>query len=130
MRSLKECTRADPVLQQGIPNLEAAAVVVLRHWNDGKIPFYTKAPRTATTTVNTGSTEVAPSAAAAAGGMQVDNAANSGDAILSGFTEAFDLDGLLAKFGGSGEFDQEEDADLVKSRETRVEGGSMPVDAE
>lgn len=62
--------------------------------------------------------------------MQVDNAVNSGDAILSGFTEAFDLDGLLAKFGGSGEFDQEEDADLVKSRETRVEGGSMPVDAE
>lgn len=62
--------------------------------------------------------------------MQVDNAVNSGDAILSGFTEAFDLDGLLAKFGGSGEFDQEEDADLVKSRELRVEGGSMPVDAE
>ncbi|KAI5449442.1 nuclear GTP-binding protein nug1 [Naganishia albida] len=112
---------------QGIPNLEAAAVVVLRHWNDGKIPFYTPAPRTATTTVNTGSTEAASEAA---GGMQVDNSANSGDAILSGFTEAFDLDGLLAKFGGSGEFDEEEDADLVKNIEPRGEEGSMPVDAE
>lgn len=62
--------------------------------------------------------------------MQVDNSANSGDAILSGFTEAFDLDGLLAKFGGSGEFDEEEDADLVRNIEPRGEEGSMPVDAE
>lgn len=114
-------------LQQGIPNLEAAAVVVLRHWNDGKIPFYTTAPRTATTTVNTGSAAIATESAA--GGMQVDNSANSGDAILSGFTAAFDLDGLLANFGGSGEYDEEEDAAMIK-KETKVDAGSMPVDAE
>jgi nuclear GTP-binding protein len=116
------------VLQQGIPNLEAAAVVVLRHWNDGKIPFYTAAPKTATTTVNSGS--AATGAASSASGMQVDDAANSGDAILTSFTTAVDLDGLLSKFGGSGEYDEEEDAGLVKAKEATNAAASMPIDEE
>ena len=102
-------------------------MVVLRHWNDGKIPFYTAAPKTATTTVNTGSTAAAM--APRGNGMQVDDAANTGDAILTGFTTGIDLDGLLSKFGGSGEYDEEEDAGLIKPKET-TNAGSMPVDDE
>lgn len=116
------------LLQQGIPNLEAAAVVVLRHWNDGKIPFYTAAPKTATTMVNAGSTATA--GATSADGMHVDDAVNSGDAILTSFTTAVDLDGLLSKFGGSGEYDEEEDAGLVKAKSTANAGGLMPIDEE
>lgn len=39
--------------------------------------------------------------------MQVENAQQDGDAILTGLGQAFDLDGLFASFGG-GEFDEDE----------------------
>lgn len=115
--------------QQGIPNLEAAAVMVLRNWNDGKIPFYTTAPLTTTSVVNTGSNGAAVESAGA--GMQVDDSANSGDAILSGFSAAFDLDGLLANFGGTGEYDEEEDAALLaKDIESAAGAQAIPIDTE
>ncbi|KAJ9121589.1 hypothetical protein QFC22_002208 [Naganishia vaughanmartiniae] len=114
---------------QGIPNLEAAAVMVLRHWNDGKIPFYTTAPLTTTTAVNTGSNGVAVESTGA--GMQVDDSVNSGDAILHGFSAAFDLDGLLANFGGSGEYDKEEDAALLaKEAESAAHAQAIPIDTD
>jgi nuclear GTP-binding protein len=116
------------LLQQGIPNLEAAAVMVLRHWNDGKIPFYTTAPLTTTTAVNTGSNGDPVESVGA--GMQVDDSATSGDAILSGFSAAFDLDGLLANFGGSGEYDEEEDAALLSKDIENAAAQAMPIDTE
>ncbi|BEJ12787.1 hypothetical protein CspHIS471_0212470 [Cutaneotrichosporon sp. HIS471] len=88
----------------GIPDLEAAAVQVLRDWNSGKIPYYTCPPA-----VHTSSK---PQGAAGAADADVDVAmdgARVGDAkILNTLSEAFTLDGLFDDIGSEGDWDGEE----------------------
>lgn len=77
----------------GIPDLESSAVIVLRDWNSGKIPFYTlppvhhpsTAPSTAPAPLDTADTEMGGAADARVGDAK----------ILTTLTEAFTLDGLF-----------------------------------
>lgn len=115
----------------GVPDLEAAAVTILRDWNAGKIPFFTRPPAVHPSAYDK---EKDRSTAQVTGegegdGMSVDDGGNNGgDAILKGMSEAFDLDGLLALTNGA-EFDGE-----VEDEENATEATglpmSMPIDEE
>ncbi|BEI82089.1 hypothetical protein CcaverHIS002_0212490 [Cutaneotrichosporon cavernicola] len=94
----------------GIPDLEAAAVQVLRDWNSGKIPYYTRPPA-----VHTSSKPQEAAEAADADADVAMDGARVGDAkILNNLSEAFTLDGLFDDIGGEGDWDGEEgDAGFV-----------------
>ncbi|TXT05739.1 uncharacterized protein COLE_07059 [Cutaneotrichosporon oleaginosum] len=89
----------------GVPDLEAAAVQVLRDWNSGKIPYYTRPP----------AVHVSNKPQEVEAGAEEDVAmdgARVGDAkILNTLSEAFTLDGLFDDIGG--ELDDEDDGGFV-----------------
>lgn len=100
--------------QGGIPDLEAAAVSVLRDWNSGKIPYYSAPPaikppkpRTETQpTVINGDVAMDDKPAAGAGGEED---LSSGDKVLSKLSEAFSLDGLLDMAEDEAQWEGEQD---------------------
>ncbi|GMK59070.1 hypothetical protein CspeluHIS016_0700850 [Cutaneotrichosporon spelunceum] len=83
----------------GVPDLEAAAVQVLRDWNSGKIPYYTRPPA-----VHVSSKSQAEDPAADAD-VAMDGARVGDAKILNTLSEAFTLDGLFDDIGGEGEWD-------------------------
>jgi nuclear GTP-binding protein len=127
----------------GVPDLIAAATSILRDWNAGKIPYYTKPPKThpSGNLKNESELPTAP----VEGGMEVDNGPSKpvgGDAILQGLSEAFDLDGLFSATG-SGEFEAGDAGDWVDDVEElgevydedigeieQISKPDMPVDEE
>jgi nuclear GTP-binding protein len=84
--------------QGGVPDLPAAATMILRDWNAGKIPYHTSPPVRHPST----QTSAVRPATSDGEGMEVDGAVNDGDAILSGLGAAFDLEGLFAGMGEGG----------------------------
>ncbi|RXK41329.1 hypothetical protein M231_01479 [Tremella mesenterica] len=94
----------------GIPDLDAAAVSVLRDWNTGKIPYYTMPPlsRPAPTSALAGDTEMAA------------ESDRIGDAkILTELSEAFTIDGL---------FDNLNDEAVWEHDDVAEEGSGMDED--
>ncbi len=83
----------------GVPDLEAAAVQVLRDWNSGKIPYYTRPPAVHASSKPQEEAEEADADVAMDG-------ARVGDAkILNTLSQAFTLDGLFDDIGGEGDWD-------------------------
>ncbi|KAL7419764.1 nuclear GTP-binding protein nug1 [Cryptotrichosporon argae] len=96
----------------GVPDLDAAALSVLRDWNSGKIPYFTQPPA------------VHPSAAAAAaatGAPGADdvpmNGEAGGDQILNTLSAAFTIEGLFDNVGDDaawdGEAEEQEEAEAI-----------------
>ncbi len=105
--------------QGGIPDLEAAATMILRDWNAGRIPYHTQPPLIHPSARPQGDTRIAVESDT----MAVDGTVNDGDAILNGLGAAFDLEGLF-NLGG----------ELKEGEETWLpQGGGMedmPIDEE
>jgi len=101
----------------------------LRDWNAGKIPYYTQPPKHHPSANLDKETEIATATGDAE--MQVESGRPSGDAILSGLGQAFDLDGLFA-MGGGGELgeDEWEDVDPAKAGEIDIEEEEEFVEAD
>lgn len=93
----------------GIPDLEAAAVGVLRDWNSGKIPYYTRPPA-----VHASSKPAEPAVVGAEEGDVAMEGAQVGDAkILNTLSEAFSIEGLFDNLGDEAEWDGEDDGGFV-----------------
>lgn len=96
----------------GIPDLEGSAIQVLRDWNSGKIPYYTRPPA------------IHPSSAPAPAVERpgADGDATMGEAvgdakILNSLSEAFSIDGLFDSIGDEAEWEGEAPVEEIETEE-------------
>lgn len=91
-------------MQGGIPDLEGAAVSVLRDWNAGKIPYHSVPPKVHASSAPAVAPQGAPD-------DDVEMGEKVGDAkILTTLGQAFSLEGLLDDMlaSGAGEWEEGE----------------------